>query len=115
MLLTEEIRIRAAEGTWVVLAGDAVIGESRRALELSEPDQASVIYFPREDIAMALLDPSATASDCPVKGRAEHFHIATRDGVIADAGWSYPEPGPEARRLAGHVAFARGKVALKQG
>ncbi len=33
-----------------------MIVESENALELSEGDYAPVIYFPREDIAMALLE-----------------------------------------------------------
>ena len=51
-----DITIRKAEGTWTVRSGGAVLGESRHALELTEGDYPAVIYFPREDIAMAFLD-----------------------------------------------------------
>ena len=51
-----EIRIRKAEGKWSVRSGGAVLGESSNALELSEGQLDPVIYFPREDIATALLD-----------------------------------------------------------
>ena len=56
--MSDEIKIREMPGTWVVRAGGAVLGETRKALELSEGDLAPVIYFPREDLAMAMLDPS---------------------------------------------------------
>lgn len=111
-MLIDELRIRSAGGTWTVLAGDAVIGESARALELSEPDLPAVIYFPREDLAMALFDESDTTTSCPVKGAARHFHIATPHGMLRDAGWSFDAPAPEAARIAGHIAFARDKVLL---
>lgn len=114
-MLLDELRIRAAEGTWVVLAGDAVIGESSRALELSEPNLPPALYFPREDLAMALLDPSDTVSTCPVKGEARHFHIAAAHGLIRDAGWSFEAPGPEAARIAGHIAFALDRVSVVPG
>lgn len=114
-MLMDELRIRAAEGTWTVLAGDAVIGESARALELSEPNLPPVLYFPREDLAMALLDPSETESACPIKGRARHFHVTAVHGAILDAGWSFEAPGPEAERIAGHIAFAPEKVTVARG
>ena len=50
--------IVAADGTWVVRAGGAVIGESSRAVELIEADGAVVVYFPREDLGMAFLEGS---------------------------------------------------------
>ena len=68
--MSAHITIRPAEGTWVVRAGGAVLGESSRALELVEGDYPPVIYFPREDIAMAFLEPSKTRSHCPWKGDA---------------------------------------------
>ena len=65
-----DIRIRKAEGTWTVRAGGAVLAESRDALELSEGDYPFVIYFPREDVAMAFLDRTDHATHCPKKGDA---------------------------------------------
>jgi uncharacterized protein (DUF427 family) len=56
--MAEHIRIRRADGTWVVRAGGAVLGESTNALELSESGYPPVIYFPRGDVAMAFLEAS---------------------------------------------------------
>jgi SLT domain-containing protein len=56
--MAPKITITRATGTWVVRAGGAVLGESKNALELSEGDHPSVIYFPRSDIATAFLDAS---------------------------------------------------------
>ena len=45
-----------ADSTWVARAGGAVIGDSDQALEVAQDGEASVIYFPREDVAMAFLE-----------------------------------------------------------
>ena len=71
--MTGKIRVRKAEGTWVVRAGGAVLGESRNALELDEEGLRPVIYFPRDDIAMAFLDDSDHRTHCPWKGDASYF------------------------------------------
>ncbi|PTQ71383.1 DUF427 domain-containing protein [Celeribacter persicus] len=110
----DHITIRPATGKWVVRAGGAVLGETDRALELSEGDFPPVIYFPREDLAMAFLEPTDTVSVCPFKGEAKHFDIHTKSVVIANAAWSYEEPKPRASEVQGFVAFYPQKAAVEQ-
>ena len=108
------ITIRPAEGTWVVRAGGAVIGESSRAMELREGSYEPVIYFPRDDIAMAFLDRSAKATTCPHKGEASYFSIVTKSATIPDAAWSYEDPKADVGGIAGHLAFYPDQVAVEQ-
>jgi uncharacterized protein (DUF427 family) len=112
--MAEHIHIRQAEGTWTVRAGGAILGETTRALELTEGRYPPVIYFPREDIAMAFLDKSDRASTCPHKGEAEYFTIVAKSGPITDAAWSYPDPKPEAAAIAGHLAFYPDKATIER-
>lgn len=112
--MADHIIIRPADGTWVVRAGGAVIGESTKALELIEGDYPPVIYFPREDIAMAFVDASDTTSTCPLKGQANYFTIVAKSGPIKDAGWSYESPKAGVEAIAGHLAFYTNKVAVEQ-
>jgi uncharacterized protein (DUF427 family) len=112
--MADHIKIRPATGTWVVRAGGAVLGESTNALELVEGDYPPVIYFPREDLAMAFLDPSNKSSLCPYKGEASYFSIVAKSGPIADAAWSYETPKAEVAAIAGHIAFYTNKVAVEQ-
>lgn len=112
--MADHIRIRPATGKWTIRAGGAIIGETTRALELSEGSYPPVIYFPREDIAMALLDKSDRSSVCPWKGQAEYFTIAATSGAIPDAAWSYPNPIPEAAAIAGHLAFYPDKAIIER-
>lgn len=113
--MADHIKIRPADGTWVVRAGGAVLGESSAALELVEDGHAPVIYFPRADIAMDFLDASDKTSTCPLKGDAVHFSIVTKSTVLKDAAWSYEAPIDGAGQIAGHLAFYdRDEVAVEQ-
>ncbi len=103
--MAPKITITKATGTWVVRAGGAVLGESKNALELSEGDYPSVVYFPREDIAVAFLDESAQTSHCPYKGDASYFSIVTKSKTLENVVWSYEEPLEAVERIKGHLAF----------
>ena len=80
--MASHITISKAEGTWVVRAGGAVLAESQNALALNEGAYGPVIYFPREDIAMAFLDVSDRTSYCPHKGDASYFNIVNTQAII---------------------------------
>ena len=113
--MADHIKIRDAEGTWSVRAGGAILGESARALELSEGDYPAVIYFPREDIATAFLDASSKTSHCPWKGDASYFSIVTKSTTIRDAVWSYEDPKQEVSQIKGYLAFYTGdQVTVEQ-
>ena len=100
-----DITIRKAEGTWVVRAGGAVLGESQNALELTEGTLAPVIYFPREDIAMAFLDATDHSTHCPPKGDASYFSIVTKSTTLENAAWSYETPHDAVARIKDHLGF----------
>lgn len=113
--MADHITIEPAEGTWVVRAGGAVLGESERALKLTEGDYPFVIYFPRDDIAMEFLDPSDKTTTCPHKGEATYFSIVTKSTTLKDAVWSYETPKETVSEIAGYLAFYTGDlVAVEQ-
>lgn len=112
--MNDDIQIREMAGTFVVRAGGAVLGETRKALELTEGSLPPVIYFPREDLAMAMLEPSPSRSTCPKKGEAVYFSIAAKSGLIADAGWSYETPLDAVSAIAGHIAFHPDKATVEE-
>ena len=106
--------ITPSESTWVVRAEGAELVESEHALELRQGDDPAVIYFPREDVAMAFFDPSPTCTSSRRKGRLRRFTLVGPDKPIEDAAWSYEEPKPALARLAGHVAFRADRVTLER-
>lgn len=103
--MADHIRIHPAEGTWVVRAGGAVIGESSDALELVEGDYSPVIYFPRGDIAMAFLERTDRTSHNPHMGEATYFAIVTKSTTLPDMAWSYEDPKPGMEQIRDHLAF----------
>lgn len=111
--MSDHIRIRKADGVWVVRADGAVIGESRAAQELTEGRSNPVIYFPRADLAMELMDRTTTQSTCPYKGVASYFSITTESGTIRNAAWSYETPKLGVEAIAGHLAFYPDKVTIE--
>lgn len=108
--MAKDIKIRKADGTWVIRSAGAVIGESRNALELSEGALAPVIYFPRDDVAMAFLDASDHSTHCPHKGDASYFHLVNKSGTLENAVWSYEAPLPSVAEIAGYLAFYPGDM-----
>lgn len=109
------IEIEPAEGPWVVRTPDGVLVESRRALLLREDGHDPVVYFPRDDAAMALLEPSVTTSHCPRKGDATYFSYIGANGRIDDVAWTYDAPNQEqAVPIAGLLAFFDDKVTVEE-
>ncbi|NRB03142.1 MAG: DUF427 domain-containing protein [Rhodobacteraceae bacterium] len=103
--MANHITIRKAPGTWTVRAGGAVLGESHNALELSEGDYPAVIYFPRDDIAMAFLDATDKTTHCPHKGDASYFSVVTKSQTLENTVWSYENPLEDVARIKDHLAF----------
>ena len=102
------IRIVKAQGKWTVRASGSVIAESSNALELIEGARAGVIYFPREDVAMAFLDPTEHTTVCPHKGTASYFSIDAKNRVLDNAVWSYEDPIADVAAIQGYLAFYEG-------
>lgn len=112
--MADHITIRPATGTWVVRAAGAVIGESQNALELVEGDYPPVIYFPRQDLAMAFFDATDMTSTCPYKGVASYYTIGAKSGPIPNAAWSYETPSDGVAAMKGHIAFFHEKIAVEE-
>ncbi|MBK5928407.1 hypothetical protein CCR87_13875 [Rhodobaculum claviforme] len=112
--MTTQIRIDPAEGCWVARAEGAIIAESRAALMLTEGARAPVIYFPRADVAMAFLEPSARVTRCPHKGETAYFSIMGPSATVPDAAWSYEAPLPGVAGIAGAIAFDPALVTVER-
>ena len=103
--MADHIKTRIAPGTWVVRAAGAVLGESQNAVELSEGDYPPVIYFPREDLAMAMFEKTEKSSFCPHKGNASYYTLEGKSGPLVNAAWSYEAPKDGMEAIKGHLAF----------
>ena len=48
--------------------GGKTVADSRRVKALHETGQLMVLYFPREDVDMGLLEPTDHTTECPAQG-----------------------------------------------
>ncbi|WP_308915201.1 DUF427 domain-containing protein [Jannaschia sp. LMIT008] len=109
------IEITDAGGVWTVRTPDGVLVESRAAKMLHEGSYAPVVYFPPEDVAMALLERSDKTTTCPHKGVASYYDYVGPAQRIADIAWSYEAPDKDdAQPVAGHLAFDGGKATVEE-
>lgn len=99
------ITITAIAEPVTVRFGGMTLGESHRALELTEGSYPPVTYVPREDVDMSRLVRTEKATTCPWKGQASYYSIRGEDGLLENAVWSYEEPKPDVAPIAGHLAF----------
>jgi uncharacterized protein (DUF427 family) len=112
--MADHIKITPAAGTWVIRAGGAVLGETKRALELREGSYPPRIYVPREDMAMSLLQKSSKTSTCPWKGQASYYSVTTPEATLADAVWSYEAPKDDVKAIAGHLSFYTDRITVER-
>lgn len=98
-----------------VTAGSTVLGTSHRALELREGSAPPVVYVPREDLDMDLLEPTARATTCPWKGQASYYSVRDGDRLLENAVWSYEAPNSDVAAIAGHLAFYTDRVRITRG
>jgi uncharacterized protein (DUF427 family) len=96
-----------------VLVGEAVVADSRRALQVDESRHGRVWYVPPEDVAEQHLHPTSTTTYCPFKGHASYWTIDAGGLTISDAVWSYLTPYDECISLSGYYAFYSDRVRLE--
>lgn len=65
-------------------------------------------YFPPESVRWEMFEASDHRTTCPWKGQAHYWSVDDGRQRGTDVAWSYPEPLPAARQIAGRVAFWRG-------
>ncbi len=107
------IDVRQSSRQVKVSLDGVTLAESDRATALFESNLPVRWYLPREDVR-AELEPSETTSICPYKGQAGYHSVRLPDGkLVEDLVWYYPQPLPEAARIAGLLCFYNEKVDLE--
>ena len=79
---------------------------------IAESDETHIVegnhYFPAKSLKQQHFRLSDTRSVCGWKGTANYYDIVVDKQVNRDAAWYYPTPKPDAKQIAGYVAFWRG-------
>ncbi|QFU17800.1 DUF427 domain-containing protein [Microvirga thermotolerans] len=93
-----------------VVLGGFIVAETTEALTLREAMLSPVHYIPRRDVQMDLLEPTERRSHCPYKGDASYFTVMAGGLVRENAAWTYEEPFPTVKEIAGYLAFYPDRV-----
>nr|WP_174219313.1 DUF427 domain-containing protein [Microvirga sp. 17 mud 1-3] len=88
-----------------VMLGGFIVAETTEALTLREATLEPVQYIPRKDAQMDLFERTDHASHCPYKGDAAYFTVTAGGLVRENAVWTYEEPYPAVKEIAGYLAF----------
>jgi uncharacterized protein (DUF427 family) len=100
------------EHVTVVVEGETVAA-STRTLRLDETGMPPRFYFPRDDVRIEVLRPTAFETTCPFKGQASYWTLQLGDAVHDGLVWSYEEPIPAAEAIAGRMSFFNERVEIR--
>jgi uncharacterized protein (DUF427 family) len=104
------ITIEPNESRVRITVGGRVVADTTRALTLRESDYPPVLYIPRDDVDMSLLERSDNQSYCPYKGDAAYYSIALGGGRGENAVWTYEAPYDAVAEIKEHLAFYPDRV-----
>lgn len=104
------ITIEPNRGRVRVLFKGRVVAETTRALTMREGSYPKVLYIPREDADMSLLERTTHKTYCPHKGDASYYSIRAEGQEAHDAVWTYEDPHPGVAAIKGHLAFYPDRV-----
>jgi uncharacterized protein (DUF427 family) len=94
----------------VVTVGGRVIADSHEALTLREGSYPPVLYIPRKDIGMSLLERTQHATYCPYKGDCAYYSIPIGGECSINAAWTYENPYAAVAEIKDHIAFYPNRV-----
>ena len=103
-----------AERVRVVWRG-RTIGDTKGALELVEAGYKPVVYIPRQDVEMDILERTDRVTTCPYKGEANYYSIADSQARDDNAVWTYETPKADVGEIASFLAFYLNKVEIRRG
>ena len=98
-------RVEAVTDRLRVIFDGAVIAETVSGWRVLETSHPPTYYFPPGDVASHVLMPEQDHSYCEWKGEAIYLIVVGASRRAARAAWTYPNPTPPFRTVAGFVAF----------
>ena len=99
----------------VVKVAGKIVADTEAALSLREASYPPVLYIPRNDVDMTLLQQTDNASYCPYKGDCTYFSIPAGGERAINAVWSYEGPYDSVAVIKDYVAFYPNRVDSIEG
>jgi uncharacterized protein (DUF427 family) len=82
------------------------IADTYRAKRVLETSSPPVYYIPPEDVKLQeYFTRTERGTFCKWKGAATYYTITVGEKSVPDAAWTYLDPLPDFREIAGYVAF----------
>lgn len=94
----------------VVTVGGKTVADSRNAVLLRESSYPPVLYIPRADVDMTLLQRTDHSSYCPYKGDCSYYSIPSGGERSTNAIWTYETPYDAVAGIAEYMAFYPNRV-----
>ena len=104
------IDIARTDSRVIVTVGGEVIADTLDALTLRESNYASVVYVPRKDVKMELLQRTKHQTHCPYKGDASYYSIPLGGQRATNAIWTYETPYAAVAAIKDYLAFYPDRV-----
>jgi uncharacterized protein (DUF427 family) len=104
------ISIERSPAHVVVRVAGKVIANTRSALILQEASYPPVLYLPRSDADLSLLQRTDHATYCPYKGDCSYYSIPSGGAKSVNAVWTYEEPYAAVEAIKGFLAFYRDRI-----
>jgi uncharacterized protein (DUF427 family) len=104
------ITIEEKQAHVTVSVAGKVIADTHEALSLKEASYPAVIYIPRKDVDMSLLERTTHETYCPYKGECSYYSIPAGGERSVNAIWTYETPYPSVGRIKDYMAFYPDRV-----
>lgn len=104
------IAILPSRARIVVTVAGRTVADTRAALMLREASYPPVLYIPRQDVDMAMLQPTDHETYCPYKGDCSYFSIRMGGERSVNAVWTYADPFAAVVAIKDHLAFYPDRV-----
>ncbi|HXI77739.1 MAG TPA: DUF427 domain-containing protein [Steroidobacteraceae bacterium] len=104
------ITVEPSRAHVIVRVANIEIANSAHALLLREANYPPVLYIPRKDADMSLLERTAHLTYCPYKGDCSYFSIPIGGAKSVNAVWTYESPYAAVAEIQEYLAFYRDRV-----
>ncbi|RAX41846.1 DUF427 domain-containing protein [Rhizobium tropici] len=104
------ITIEEKQAHVTVSVAGKVIADTHEALSLKEASYPAVLYIPRKDVDMSLLQKTNHETYCPYKGACSYYSIPAGGERSVNAIWTYENPYASVSQIKDHMAFYPDRV-----
>jgi uncharacterized protein (DUF427 family) len=104
------ISIEPSPAHVVVRVAGKLVVDTRSAVILREASYPPVLYLPRSDADLSLLQRTHHATYCPYKGDCSYYSIPSGGAKSVNAVWTYEEPYAAVEAIKGYLAFYRDRI-----